>query len=142
VIALLTKNNTTAYFATQVLLPAPAKAATASLAVALSSKAPAWRVVKSVPPVRKGGAFTAVVATGRTSGWAFDGSESLFEPQAWQWRGGSWTREPFPGRNDEEVDAAAATSPDDVWAFTNGYRAPNSVHTPSCSEAAVILQYS
>lgn len=75
VVALLTRHNTTAYFATQVLLPAPVKAAkvTAAKVTAATSKAPAWRVVKSVPATRNGGAFTSVVATGKTTGWAFYG---------------------------------------------------------------------
>src|SRR5262249_11743431 len=34
--------------------------------------------------------------------------------------GGTWTRAPFPGRNDETVLNATATSPHDVWAFTEG----------------------
>ena len=133
VVALLTRHNTTAYYATQVLLPPPVKAPKAAkvtatgLAMTVTSKAPAWRVVKSVPATRNGGAFTAVAATGKTTGVAFYGNEGSLEPQAWQLRGGTWTRQPFPGKNDEEVDVAGATSPDDVWAFTNGFSGSNTV---------------
>ena len=83
---------------------------------ASAAPAPKWHIVKSVTP---GGAFTAVAATGKTTGWAF-GSQfaSILGPMAWQLRGGKWTQEAFPGEPTETVIAAGATSPSDVWAFT------------------------
>jgi hypothetical protein len=79
--------------------------------------APHWHVIKAVPG-GDAGDFTAVVATGRTTGWAFNGVGASTGPAAWELTGGSrWTRVAFPGKPDEEVIAAAATSPSDVWAF-------------------------
>ncbi len=82
---------------------------------------PSWHVVKSVPSGRQGIAITALAATGKTTAWAFAGNGGAAEPTAWMLRNGTWAKAPFPGRNDEEVLSAAATSPDDVWAFTEGF---------------------
>ncbi len=65
------------------------------------------------------GGFSAVVAPGKTTGWAFDGYDASSGPAAWKWSGASWTKVAFPGKADEAVVAAAATSPSDVWAFDN-----------------------
>ena len=80
-----------------------------------------WHVVKRV---RSGpaGDFTAVVATGQRSGWAFDGNPvaaPISGPTAWRLSGSTWTRAPFPGKHDEDVVAAAATSRSNVWVFTD-----------------------
>ncbi len=85
---------------------------------AASGPAPAWKIVKQVP----GGDFTAVVATGRTGGWAFGTRPAGAnpEPTAWRRSGSSWNQVPFPGQPDETVIAAGATSAADVWAFTTG----------------------
>jgi len=88
---------------------------------ATPAKAAAWRIVKQV---RSGpaGDFTAVVATCKASGWAFNGNPLMapISPTAWERRGNSWTRATsFPGRRGEEVVAASATSRSDVWVFTD-----------------------
>jgi hypothetical protein len=80
-----------------------------------------WHIVKSV---RSGptGDFSAVVATGRGSGWAFDGNPLAAPPagpEAWKLSGTTWTRKPFPGKRNEGVVAAEATSRSNVWAFTD-----------------------
>ena len=79
----------------------------------------AWRIVKQVHSGSSGD-FTAVVATGKSSGWAFNANlAALTKPTAWQRNGNSWTQAAFPSKSGEEVVAAGAASPSDVWAFTN-----------------------
>jgi hypothetical protein len=97
------------------LLAVGGATAVAGAANATAGTPPSWHVVKSV---RSGpnGDFTAMVATGRSAGWAFDGING---PTAWQRHGGTWSRVSFPGKSGETVVAAAATSPSDVWAFTD-----------------------
>lgn len=101
-----------------------AAAATAGLlalaappAAAAGRPAPKWHVAASV--AAGAGAFTAVVATGKATGWAFGGQfASGAAPTAWQLTGGRWARAAFPGQRAETVVAAGASSPSDVWAFT------------------------
>jgi hypothetical protein len=92
-----------------------AAATGAPAAIAATSQPPSWHIVKSV---RSGmnGDFTAMVATGKATGWAFDGING---PAAWHRNGGTWTEVRFPGRSGETVVAAGASSPSDVWAFTD-----------------------
>jgi hypothetical protein len=99
-------------------------AATASGAMAATG--PSWRIVKSVQ-LGDDGQFTAVAATGKTTGWAFGGTDFNAPPAAYQFSGASWRKVPFPGTKEEEVVTAAATSPSDVWAFTQGFGAPSHV---------------
>jgi hypothetical protein len=75
----------------------------------------AWRIVKHVHNGPFGG-FTAVIAVGRTGGWAFNQGPV---PTAWRRSGSTWTQVPFPGKPNEVVVAAGAASPADVWAFTD-----------------------
>jgi hypothetical protein len=80
---------------------------------------PHWHTVKSV--TTGSGAFTAVVATGKTTAWAFGGqfTPATGPATAWQLKGGAWTQDKaFPGKSGETVVAAGASSPSDVWAFT------------------------
>ena len=84
-------------------------------AAAAASPSPSWHIVKSVHSGVNGD-FTAVVATGKATGWAFDGTSG---PTAWQRNGSTWTEVKFPGKSGEMVVAAGATSPSDVWAFTD-----------------------
>jgi hypothetical protein len=86
----------------------------AASAMAATSASPSWHIVKRVHSGDTG-AFTAVVAVGKTGGWAFNGVEG---PTAWKRSGSSWTRVAFPGRSDETVVAAGASSAHNVWAFT------------------------
>jgi hypothetical protein len=85
----------------------------AASALAAPSASPSWRIVKRVNSGPSGD-FTAVVAVGRTGGWAFDGSK----PTAWRRSGSSWTQVAFPGQTGEEVVAAGASAATNVWAFT------------------------
>jgi len=81
---------------------------------------PGWHVVKAVGSGVTGD-FTAVVATGKTTGWAFDGNPIAAPTSgaaAWERSGSTWKRVPFPAQTNEEVVAASATSTSDVWAFT------------------------
>jgi hypothetical protein len=93
---------------------------------ALAAAGPSWQIVKSV---RAGdtGQFTAVAATGKTTGWAFEGTDFSAPPAAYQFSGSSWRQVSFPGNKDEQVVTAAATSPSDVWAFAQGFGAPSHV---------------
>lgn len=69
---------------------------------AATPHAPSWHPVLSVPG---GGVTEAVVATGKTTGWAF-----LRNGAAYQRVGATaWKKVAFPGRNGY-VDAAAASS--------------------------------
>jgi len=99
-------------------------AGTAVAGTAVAQAAPAtpaaWHIVKQVHSGAAGD-FTAVVATGKSAGWAFNGNTLAApstKPTAWKRSGSTWTRASFPGRRGEEVVAADATSPTDVWAFT------------------------
>jgi hypothetical protein len=78
--------------------------------------AAAWRIVKRMAS-GPAGDLTTVVATGKSSGWAFNGDPAT-TPTAWERNGNSWTQAAFPGELGEQVVAASATSRSDVWAFT------------------------
>jgi hypothetical protein len=95
-------------------------AASVSASAATSSSL-AWHIVKQVHS-GEFGQFSAVVAVGKTGGWAFNG---ITKPTAWRRNGSTWTRVAFPGKPNETVVAAKASSPTNVWAFTagNGSRA-------------------
>jgi len=89
-------------------------------AQASSATSASWHIVKQVHSGAAGD-FTAVVATGKSSGWAFNGNTlaaPAAKPTAWKRNGSTWTRVSFPGEQGEEVVEARATSPSDVWAFT------------------------
>jgi type IV secretory pathway VirB2 component (pilin) len=94
---------------------APSSSAVAAPATAHPA-APAWDIVKQVHNGPFGG-FTAVIAVGRTGGWAFNQGPV---PTAWRRSGSTWTQVPFPGKPNEVVVAAGATSPANVWAFAAG----------------------
>jgi hypothetical protein len=97
-------------------LAAPAAAGQASTA----ASAPHWRIVKSVK-TDDTAAFTAIAPTGKTTAWAFDGEYSASGPIALQLKGGVWTQDKsFPKLGQATVVSAAATSPSNVWAFTQG----------------------
>lgn len=104
-------------------ISAVAVAASASAAPAV---APRWRITASVK-TGDDGVFTAVVATGKTTGWAFDGLGLTAPTAAYRLSGSTWKKASFPGKKNEEVITAAATSPTDVWAFTQGFSAPSRV---------------
>jgi hypothetical protein len=99
------------------LLAAGGAAATAaSAAAAPPTAAPHWHIVKKADV---NGDFTAVAATGKTSAWAFDGQGFTAPPTAWRLSGKTWTKVTFPSESSEEVVTAGASSPSDVWAFTD-----------------------
>ena len=79
----------------------------APAASAATPQAPSWHPVLSVPG---GGVVEAVVATGKTTGWAF-----LYDGAAYERVGATaWKQVQFTG-GDGYV-TAAASSPSDVWA--------------------------
>ena len=93
-------------------------ASASATAAAPPVAAPHWHIVKSVKTDFSGG-FTAVVTTGKTSAWAFDGQGLTSPPAAWRLSGKTWTKVAFPGKKNEEVITAGASSPSNVWAFTD-----------------------
>ncbi|HEY0935484.1 MAG TPA: hypothetical protein VGD91_17280 [Trebonia sp.] len=78
---------------------------------------PAWRVVKTVK-TDDSGQFTALAVTGKTTAWAFDGLGFTSRATAWRENGSTWTKTTFPSLSGEEVVAAGAAAPKNVWAFT------------------------
>jgi hypothetical protein len=104
--------------ATAALLAVTGAASFPALAAPQPMK-PVWRIVKQVHNGPFGG-FSTVIAVGKNGGWAFNKGST---PTAWRRSGSNpstWPQVPFPGRSDEVVVAAGATSPGDVWAFTAG----------------------
>jgi hypothetical protein len=100
-------------------IAAVAVAGCAPAAVAAQvSATPSWHIVKRVSDNGSNGVFTAVTAAGQNGGWAFDGYSKA---TAWQRNGSTWTQVPFPSQNLEMVAAADASSPNDVWAFTQKF---------------------
>jgi hypothetical protein len=81
-----------------------------------SAAAAQWRTLKTIDD----GAFSSVVATGKTTGWAVSAPFAAnAETTGWQRDGSTWKKVAFPGRpNDAWI---AATSATDVWAFTDTY---------------------
>jgi hypothetical protein len=78
---------------------------------ASAATAPTWHTVLSVPNSAAGTQFDTVIATGRTSGWAF-----LSDGTAYERTGATtWKKVAFPGTGGA-VRVAAASSPSDVWA--------------------------
>jgi len=98
----------------------------ATAASAMAATGPSWHIVTSVKSDDTGD-FSAVVATGKTTGWAFDGAGFSSPPAAYQLSGTTWKQAAFPGKKNEEVITAGATSPSDVWAFTSGFGTPSRV---------------
>jgi hypothetical protein len=80
----------------------------AQAASAATPHAPSWHPVLSVPG---GGVTEAVVATGKTTGWAFLGNGAAYQRVG----ATAWKKVAFPGHNGY-VNAAAASSPSNVWA--------------------------
>ncbi|HXC82616.1 MAG TPA: hypothetical protein VNV62_12275 [Trebonia sp.] len=100
------------------LLAAGGAGAASAATGAHQAAAPHWHIVKSIK-TNANGDFTAVVATGKTTAWAFNGFASPGGETAWQRTGSTWKQAAFPGKSTEYVALAAATSPSDVWAFAN-----------------------
>lgn len=86
-------------------------ASAVSTAKVIAAQTPAWRTVLSVPVSSENKGFDTVIATGRTTGWAFQNEASL----AYERTGASWKPVAFPGI-DGVVKVAGASSPSDVWA--------------------------
>jgi hypothetical protein len=90
----------------------------ASATAAPPVAAPHWHVAKSVK-TDVNGQFTAVVATGKSAAWAFDGLGFTAHATAWRLAGKTWSKVAFPSKAGEGVITAGASSPSDVWAFTD-----------------------
>jgi len=101
------------------LLAAGAATATGAGAAAHPVAPPHWHIVKTMPSGSASTIFTTVVATGKTTAWAFSANDGGGGEAAWQRAGGVWKKVTFPGRSMESVNLARATSPSNVWAFAN-----------------------
>jgi len=96
--------------ATNATSPASATKAVANVTPA-RAHTPAWRDVVTVNNGTSQTGFETVLATGKTTGWAFLPSGSY----AYQRTGpASWKKVALPGKNGN-VSAAAASSPSNVW---------------------------
>jgi hypothetical protein len=127
--------------------------ATAGVAAAASAATPAaagkhWSIIftppKVSPALRDTQDFTAVVATGRTTGFAFDGIGAPRGETAWERTGrtgAAWKKVPFPGKTNEEVAYAAASSPTNVWAFGNNFNTGSRVLRWTGSKFAVVKTF-
>jgi hypothetical protein len=100
-------------------LGAVAAGATAAVAAPAASATPSWQIVRSVSSGPTGD-ITAVTAAGKSEAWAFNAGTA---PTAYERLNGKWFQAPFPGKTGEKVVAAAASSAQSVWAFTDGSRA-------------------
>jgi hypothetical protein len=76
-------------------------------ATSARAQAPSWHPVLSV----SGSSFGSVVATGKTSGWAFPGGGTAYERTS----ATAWKKVAFPGTGGT-VNVAGASSPSNVWA--------------------------
>lgn len=85
---------------------------------------PHWHTIFTAPKIKPANQFTqdvtAVVATGKTSGFAFIGNGGGVAETAWQRTSAThWKKVSFPGSSTESVTVAAASSPSNVWAFAD-----------------------
>jgi hypothetical protein len=110
------------FFAASAVLGIAATVAATTLSAAAQPAAPGaltspgWHVVKQFAGT---GSVTAVTAAGPDAEWAFvQGYATTSVTTAWRDTGSGWVRVPFGAATGERVEDAAATSPGDVWAFT------------------------
>jgi len=89
---------------------------------------PGWRTVysKHYGAAGNDSAYNAVVATSKSSAWAFGGSNAgggSDQPVAAHWNGRAWTASALPSGVSGEIIAASAPAANDVWAVTffDGY---------------------
>jgi hypothetical protein len=90
-----------------------ATAANAAAVTAAQAHGPSWRTILSLPDGKApSNAVETVVATGRTSGWAFLSSSQVAYERIGTTR---WKTVALPGKGGA-VKVAGATSPSNVWA--------------------------
>ncbi|HEV2375972.1 MAG TPA: hypothetical protein VGS19_27865 [Streptosporangiaceae bacterium] len=75
-----------------------------------------WQVIKTVHS-NDMPAFTAMAVTGMHNAWAFASTSA--KTAAWRMEGTAWREVAFPGRSGDQVLAAGASAPDNVWAFAS-----------------------
>jgi hypothetical protein len=80
-----------------------------------------WRVVDTITSSPSHPSYlSAIVSTGKTSGYVFEGAAGSAYPAAYERTGSTtWKAVPFPGERGERVVTAGMTSPTDVWAFSS-----------------------
>jgi hypothetical protein len=88
----------------------------AGQASAAPASAPSWHVVKSITSYNEP-EFGPIVATSPTNAWAFE-QQAGSAPVAWHLTGTRWATVPFPAKAGDSAEGAAASGPDNVWAFS------------------------
>ena len=78
---------------------------------AAQSRGPSWHTILSVSNGARTGLFDTVVATGKTSGWAFRSDGTAYTRTG----AATWRKVAFPGQGGA-VNVAGASSPSNVWA--------------------------
>ena len=80
-----------------------------------------WHVVDTITSSLSHPSYLgAIVSTGKTSGYVFEGTVGSPYPAAFERTGATtWKEVPFPGESGERVAMASATSSADVWAFSS-----------------------
>ncbi len=80
-----------------------------------------WHVVDTIRTSPSHPSYLgAIVSTGKTSGYVFRWAAGSSYPAAYERIGTTtWKEVPFPGESGERVVTAGATSPTDVWAFSD-----------------------
>jgi hypothetical protein len=103
-------------------------AAVATMAAGLPARSadePPWQIAAMVHygPADYASGYSAVVAPAKDEAWAFGGTNpgGTSTPTAERWTGKRWQAWTLPSGLSGFVVAAAASSPDDVWAVGNGY---------------------
>jgi hypothetical protein len=103
-------------------------AAVATMAAGLPARAatlPPWQIAATVHygPADYASGYSAVVATAKNDAWAFGGTNpgGTSTPTAERWNGKHWQPWALPSGLSGFIVAAAASSPDNVWAVGNGY---------------------
>lgn len=89
-----------------------ATTASAATSASAAARTPSWHAVLSVRNGTQSNSFGSVVATGKTSGWAFlNNSKVAYERTS----ATAWKKVAFPGTGGT-VHVAGASSPSNVWA--------------------------
>jgi hypothetical protein len=103
-------------------------AAVATMAAGLPARAatePPWQIAATVHygPADYASGYSAVVATAKDDAWAFGGTNpgATSTPTAERWNGKRWQPWALPSGLSGFIVAAAASSPDNVWAVGSGY---------------------
>lgn len=102
-------------------------AAVATMAASAPALAagPSWPMAATVHygPAGNASGYSAVIAPARQDAWVFGGTNpgGTSSPAAEHWDGRRWRAWSLPAGLSGFIEAAAASSPNDIWAVGNGY---------------------